>query len=273
MKSRSLRSFLRVLLFLFLPLLILALRLYSLEKQRRLDHNPVYIESYRQKLEELRRQEKELEEQIAAAEQMNNDLLASFFSAEDPDGNNKNKRDEASRDLSGRREKYRAAMFLSGLETVRGAALEIKLSDAPGIAYGPDERRQIVHDRDLRDTVDTLKGLDPLGIAVNGERITALSKIVCNGPSVQVNRHFRPAPFMIEAVFSKAEDMRSAETYLEASCLIAEMRERGLGVTIEEREESELAGFKDHDWLREQLKRLQSEPPAEEETEKEETHS
>lgn len=96
-------------------------------------------------------------------------------------------------------EKYR--MFL-GKVKVKGKGVEVTLADSE---YNPmDENininNYIVHEHHIFKVINELKISGAVAIAINGQRLTHQSYIVCDGPVVTVDGVQHPAPFVISAI-------------------------------------------------------------------------
>lgn len=94
-------------------------------------------------------------------------------------------------------EKYR--MFL-GKVKVKGKGLEVTLSDGD---YDPKEENinnYIVHEQHVFKVINELYISGASAIAINGQRLSANSYIVCNGPVITVDGTQQPAPFVISAI-------------------------------------------------------------------------
>ncbi|MDQ1295627.1 MAG: hypothetical protein QG608_3512 [Actinomycetota bacterium] len=104
--------------------------------------------------------------------------------------------------------KLNALSLVTGESPVRGSGLEIVMDDAPtdDAAVGTDPRDQEeadqgrVLDRDLQTVINGLWAAGAEAIAVNGQRLTALSAIRSAGQAILVG--FRPLvpPYRIQAV-------------------------------------------------------------------------
>lgn len=102
-------------------------------------------------------------------------------------------------DLADEAEKYR--MFLGKMK-VKGEGVEIKLADGE---FNPlDENininKYIVHEQHLFAVINELKISGAVAIAVNGQRLTQKSYIICDGPVITVDGIQHPAPFVISAI-------------------------------------------------------------------------
>ena len=94
-------------------------------------------------------------------------------------------------------EKYR--MFL-GKVKVKGKGVKVTLSDG---AYDPKEaniNNYLVHEHHVFKVVNELYISGAAAIAINGQRLTSHSYIVCNGPVITVDGVQHPAPFVITAI-------------------------------------------------------------------------
>jgi uncharacterized protein YlxW (UPF0749 family) len=100
-------------------------------------------------------------------------------------------------DLAKDTEKYR--MFL-GKVKVKGKGVRISLSDG---AYNPKEdnvNNYLVHEHHVYKVVNELYISGAAAVAINGQRLTSHSYIVCNGPVITVDGIEHPAPFVITAI-------------------------------------------------------------------------
>jgi uncharacterized protein YlxW (UPF0749 family) len=94
-------------------------------------------------------------------------------------------------------EKYR--MFL-GKVKVKGKGVKVTLSDG---AYDPNEdnvNNYLVHEQHVFKVVNELYISGATAVAINGQRLTSQSYIVCNGPVITVDGVPHPAPFIISAI-------------------------------------------------------------------------
>jgi uncharacterized protein YlxW (UPF0749 family) len=94
-------------------------------------------------------------------------------------------------------EKYR--MFL-GKVKVHGKGVKITLIDG---AYDPKEdniNNYLVHEHHVFKVVNELYISGAAAVAINGQRLTSHSYIVCNGPVITVDGVPHPAPFIITAI-------------------------------------------------------------------------
>ena len=94
-------------------------------------------------------------------------------------------------------EKYR--MFL-GKVKVKGKGVKITLTDG---AYDPKEdniNNYLVHEHHVFKVVNELYISGAAAVAINGQRLTSHSYIICNGPVITVDGIEHPAPFIISAI-------------------------------------------------------------------------
>jgi uncharacterized protein YlxW (UPF0749 family) len=94
-------------------------------------------------------------------------------------------------------EKYR--MFL-GKVKVKGKGVTVTLADG---AYDPKEENinnYLVHEYHVFKVINELYISGAAAIAVNGQRLTSHSYILCEGPVITVDGIQHPAPFVISAI-------------------------------------------------------------------------
>jgi uncharacterized protein YlxW (UPF0749 family) len=118
------------------------------------------------------------------------------------------------------------ARAMAGLTPVTGNGIQITLDDAQGTE--PISSLTIIHDSDVQYVVDALRALGARAISINGERILGTSKLICNGPTILINRKFCPVPYVITAV-GDAETMR---THFESDSLLSRRKSDGIRITM-----------------------------------------
>lgn len=94
-------------------------------------------------------------------------------------------------------EKYR--MYL-GKVKVKGEGVQVTLADAE---YRPNEaniNNYIVHEHHVFKVINELYISGASAVAINGQRLTRQSYILCNGPVIEVDGYQHPAPFVITAI-------------------------------------------------------------------------
>lgn len=89
-------------------------------------------------------------------------------------------------------------MFL-GKVKVKGKGVEVTLADGEG-GLNENINDYIVHEQHIFKVVNELYISGASAIAINGQRLTNNSYIVCNGPVITVDGQQYPAPFVISAI-------------------------------------------------------------------------
>lgn len=100
-------------------------------------------------------------------------------------------------DLAKQAEKLR--MYV-GEAKVKGKGIEITLSDASYIPSEQSATDYIVHEQHVFKVIHELLISGAEAIAINGQRISHRSYIVCNGPVIEVDGTQHAAPFVISAI-------------------------------------------------------------------------
>lgn len=107
-------------------------------------------------------------------------------------------------ELTGRAEDLaqRAAIAqrAAGMEPLSGPGVEVVMDDAPARLDDRDAKLSLVHDRDLLRLVNDLKAAGAQGVAVNGVRILADTRIQCGGPVVFIGSARVAPPYRVQAV-------------------------------------------------------------------------
>ncbi|MGJ7922486.1 DUF881 domain-containing protein [Neobacillus sp. LXY-4] len=94
-------------------------------------------------------------------------------------------------------EKYR--MYL-GKVKVKGKGIAVTLADGD---YDPKEENinnYLVHEQHVFKVINELYISGASAVAINGQRLSYNSYIVCNGPVITVDGYQHPAPFVITAI-------------------------------------------------------------------------
>lgn len=100
-------------------------------------------------------------------------------------------------DMAEEAERYR--IFL-GKVKVKGPGVIVTLKDGQ---YNPSEENvnnYLVHERHVFMVVNELYAAGAEAVAVNGQRLSHRSYIVCNGPVIEIDGNQHPAPFEIAAI-------------------------------------------------------------------------
>ena len=97
-------------------------------------------------------------------------------------------------------EELRKANMAAGLIPVTGPGIIVTLNDSLHVVQpGEDPNAYIVHETDILTIVNEIKASGAEAIAVNGQRITAMSEIRCAGTTILVNWNKIGPPFVIKA--------------------------------------------------------------------------
>ncbi len=106
--------------------------------------------------------------------------------------------DKAMKDLQDELQKVQMA---AGTIPVEGPGVAVSVNDSTiNTQPGENANSSIVHDTDLLILVNELKASGAEAIAINGERLTAMSEIRCAGTLILVNWTKIGPPFLIEAI-------------------------------------------------------------------------
>lgn len=123
-------------------------------------------------------------------------------------------------------------MALAGYKPLSGAGLRVTLSDGDTTAFDPKTApfiKGIVHDFDILNLVNELRGAGATGIAVNGVRLTNQSAIRAIGPTITIERHELKAPFVVEAIGNGALIQKLLQA---KQSLLEQMRDSGIKTQI-----------------------------------------
>lgn len=150
--------------------------------------SPAFVEEekYREELIQQKERNKELSDEIGVKQEDIRAYERSFSN-----------REEDHADLVEEAEDLR---LLLGVIPAVGPGVKVTLADAE---YDPVEQNPndyIVHESHVLKVVNELRISGAQGIAINGQRLTANSYILCTGPVITVDGKTFPAPFVIEAV-------------------------------------------------------------------------
>lgn len=94
-------------------------------------------------------------------------------------------------------ERYR--MFL-GKVKVKGKGVKVTLSDGEYNPNDPNINNYLVHEHHVFKVINELYISGASAIAINGQRLTYNSYILCDGPVITVDGYQYPAPFEITAI-------------------------------------------------------------------------
>lgn len=137
--------------------------------------------------------------------------------------------------------RVRRVQMRAGTVPMAGPGLEVTLSDSDRKARDPaDQGALAVHDVDLQLVVNALWGAGAEAVAVNGQRLVAISPIRAAGETVTVN--FRPLapPYEVRAI---GADKPRFERSAAARRFRRWVDDFGLGFEVKERSRVEVPGY------------------------------
>lgn len=103
-----------------------------------------------------------------------------------------------------------ALKLMADLSEVKGPGVRIYLRDSDAPAEdGVDQEFYLIHDIDILNLVNELKGAGAEALAVNGERVTLSTSIRCGGPTILIDGKRHTPPFVIEAIGNRKKLMAS----------------------------------------------------------------
>ncbi|MFZ5916110.1 MAG: DUF881 domain-containing protein [Chloroflexota bacterium] len=113
---------------------------------------------------------------------------------------------------------------IAGLLAAQGPGVEVTLDDSQRQAIPADEdpSAYIVHEYDLRDVVNLLWLAGAEGVAINGERVVAVTSVYCVGSTVMVNDTRLSPPYLVRAI----GDPVQLEDHLRNVSYLAELKEK-----------------------------------------------
>ncbi|WP_223700314.1 DUF881 domain-containing protein [Sutcliffiella deserti] len=88
----------------------------------------------------------------------------------------------------------------TGKVKVQGRGVEVTLSDASYVPSQENVNNYIVHESHVFNVMNELFISGAAAVAINGQRITKNSYIICNGPVITIDGNQFPAPFVISAI-------------------------------------------------------------------------
>lgn len=146
-----------------------------------------YKERYDNKIKEIEKIDKELEEEIQKATENNSEL-------------------------SDAQEQIKVGNKILGLSEVRGPGVTITVKDSDVDASTLiDSSNFLVHDKDILNIVNELKNAGAEAISINDQRVVISTSITCAGNVISVNGEKVSSPFVIKAI-GNASYMESALT-------------------------------------------------------------
>lgn len=105
--------------------------------------------------------------------------------------------EQALQELAEEAEKYR--IFLGKMK-VKGSGVKVTLKDGEYDASVENVNNYLVHEHHVFQVVNELYVAGAMAVAINGQRLSHNSYIVCNGPVIEVDGYQHPAPFEITAI-------------------------------------------------------------------------
>ena len=136
-------------------------------------------------------------------------------------------------------EELSALRMAAGFSPISGAGVRIVLNDAT--ITNPEDVTQtsLIHEDDILYIVNLLNSCGVEGITINGERLTGISGIECNGPKIRINNTRHPVPFVIEAVC----DPESTLLVLDMDSRIVKRRGDGVEISASASDELTLSAY------------------------------
>lgn len=134
---------------------------------------------------------------------------------------------------------WNTVMLKAGLTNVKGPGITITLDDAKDRDVA-EKSWLLIHDQDVKITLNDLKKAGAEAISINGERLTALSEQVCAGPTILVNQNRYSVPYTIHAI-GNPDILYESMTQSERILLL---KEYGIKVEIKKVREIVIPKFK-----------------------------
>ena len=248
LRSNKLSLALGIISTLLLVVFIFILANKNLQAQIKIKEEPL------NRLKELQREINAKEEQKKRLEQENLELNKEFEEARNMMIQNMK---TESTELKSIISDYDFVLHFAGMKSFEGQGIKVTLADKEGIAYdSTTDSSEIVHDGDLRIIVEFFKSNYFDAIAVNGERISPMSPLLCTGPSVLVNRVYHSSPFVIEGGLEGIDNIEDFFKQLQDQQFIKAMKDRGLKLEIEIVKDMQLNPMQDDIYINSQVDRL-----------------
>ena len=175
-----------------------------------------YKERYDNKIKEIEKIDKELEEEIQKATENNSEL-------------------------SDAQEQIKVGNKILGLSEVKGPGVTITVKDSDVESTNlVDSSKYLVHDKDILDIVNELKNAGAEAISINDERIVLTTSIICGGNVININEEKIGSPFVIKAI---GNGRRMVANLLSENGYGTSLREWGVIFTVEIADEIEIAAY------------------------------
>jgi uncharacterized protein YlxW (UPF0749 family) len=183
-KSRMRQQFMMFVIMLLVGFIVMN----HVQATRASTQNRNLILIYREREEQLKRQEEQYRKLQQENEQMNARKAAAIESL---------LIDQGYADLSSELQRVR---LLAGFTEVRGPGIVLTLNDKPDYDILKDSDASIVHDGDIRHALDLLRNSGAAALSVNDIRITHVSFIQCIGSTIRCNQVRMLPPYVIKAI-------------------------------------------------------------------------
>ena len=130
----------------------------------------------------------------------------------------------------------------AGDTALHGPGVIVTVDDSKKVSKpGENQNLYLIHDDDLLRIINELRASGAEGIAINEERLIAVSEIRCAGPTLSVNNNRFAPPYVIRAI----GDPKSLETALKMrGGVIETLKFWGIQVTVTQEENVVLPAFK-----------------------------
>lgn len=139
------------------------------------------VQQATEKLAEIQKGNKELEERL---NQLNKQMVGLQEQAAKSD----------SSDIKGQ---LATARIFAGISPVKGPGITVTIDDSK---RDSKSENPVTHDTDVMQIVNELFLSGAEAVAVNGERISSATGILCVGPTVRINERLMTPPYTIEAI-------------------------------------------------------------------------
>ena len=90
--------------------------------------------------------------------------------------------------------------ILAGQGERKGPGIRIRMEDSLQYEEGQNLNNFIIHNSDILQIINDLRGAGAESIAINGAPVVWNSKIDCNGATIKIGREIFAPPFIIEAI-------------------------------------------------------------------------
>ena len=130
----------------------------------------------------------------------------------------------------------------AGDTALHGPGVIVTVDDSKKVSKpGENQNLYLIHDDDLLRIINELRASGAEGIAINEERLIAVSEIRCAGPTLSVNNNRFAPPYVIRAI----GEPKSLETALKMrGGVIETLKFWGIQVTVTQEENVVIPAFK-----------------------------